>query len=580
MRKIAAACVVSLGLALGGCASSIKVAKLGEEKAPTGVPWNLAMTQYKVTVTRQVTSCANYLNGTATITAVASKKLDKDQQYFLHSDGVWATADITSTLAGDGTSLGLNAKSEDQTGAVITNTVGLLSAVATGAALAPAAGRFTCSDEVQKALDELKPASGDPLKQQVDAATRNVASATAKVTALTPLYANLKDKPSPEETALGKATQDLIEKQETLNVLQAKLTRHLKTVTTTQTFMWPPTSDVAATKTAFALDPQVAQSWVKWKDLPEGQTQAEISTTAFDVHLALYKEDDKGGWAVPTEKPATGDTQVGVPIRLARLGRLLACGKTACPATLAANWVAADGQTLLVEPDAPVLQFGQLYNVPMTGGTFRSSGAVIALDANGVPTSIQVSEKQAAAATATATARDAVTGLTAIPGKIAAARLAQTQGTTAQVNADSALAAAQESARYGSLTAGATAQSGYLSALNTLATAQANRATSGETATATAQTAYLNAVGALATARANAEAAGEVGQLAAQNAIAKQQVELASQTSALATSRAKASVAAAIDTMGANTSLVNAQTAAINAEVALAKAGVEMTKVQ
>lgn len=41
-----------------GCASSINVqrveSKPGPAGVPTGVPWNLAMTQYTVTITRQV----------------------------------------------------------------------------------------------------------------------------------------------------------------------------------------------------------------------------------------------------------------------------------------------------------------------------------------------------------------------------------------------------------------------------------------------------------------------------------------------------------------------------------------------
>lgn len=554
MKVFAAGLAGGLALALCGCASSIHVARLDPDAtpaaAPTGVPWNLAMTQYTVTITRQVTSCANKLNGTVTVSAVAGKKLDEEQQYVLHSSGVWATADITSTLAPDGTSLGLNAHSEDQTAAVIGNTVGLLAAIAPALA-AETAGHFTCSDAVANALAELKPAIGKTLKQQVDEATRAVASATYKVTQLTPLYqggGGGQNGPALDKKPLADAINDLITAQEALNRLQAQLTADLGTITATQSLAWPPKASVSQSAAPFRLDPAVAQSWVTWHGVPAGVTPA-IDTKAFDVWLGLYRSDGNGGWVLPTSPPRSGDVRVGVPVRLPRPGRLLACSGSRCTPALAADWQPGDAETLLVQPDAPVLQFGQLYNVPLTGGTFKSEGAVIALDANGVPTSIQVTEKQAAAAVATAAARDAANSIAALPGQIAGARLARTQVATSQISADNALVAAQ-----------------------------AAQPTAGGTAAANAQAAFLNANAALATARANADAAGPLGQLAAQTALIRQQAELAAQESALALNQANAALAPALSTLAAQTALIAAQAAQINAEVAKAKAQAELAR--
>jgi hypothetical protein len=559
MRIFAAGLAGGLALALGGCASSIHVARLDPDAtptaAPTGVPWNLAMTQYTVTITRQVTSCGNKLNGTVTVSAVAGKKLDEEQQYVLRSSGVWATADITSTLAPDGTSLGLNAHSEDQTAAVIGNTVGLLSAVATSAgSFAAGEAHFTCSDAVRKALAVLNPPGGTPLQDQVSAATRAVAAATYKVSQLTPLYqggggGGAGGGQAPDKKPLADAINDLITAQETLNDLQATLATKLNTITAIQVLAWPPRASVSQSPAPFRLDPAVAQSWVKWEGLPPGQANSSVGTAAFDVWLGLYRSDGNGGWVLPTSPPRSGDLRVGVPVRLPRPGRLLACSKSHCSASLAADWVPGDAETLLVQPDAPVLQFGQLYNVPLTGGTFKSEGAVIALDANGVPTSIQVTEKQAAAAVATAAARDAANAIAALPGQIAGARLARTQAATNQISAENALAAAQ-----------------------------AAQPTIAGTAAANAQAAFLNATTALATARANADAAGELGQLAAQTALARQQAELAAQQSALAVNQANAALAPALSTLAAQTALIAAQAAQINAEVAKAKAQAELAR--
>jgi hypothetical protein len=547
--KATLAAIFGLALSCCGCASSIQVSTLDPTTVPTGVPWNLAMTQYTVTITRQVTSCSNLLNGTVTVSAVAGKKLDEDQQYVLNSDGIWATSDITSTLASDGTSTGLNAQSQDQTATVISNTVGFLAALAVGP-LGERAAHFDCKQAVKDALAALKPTNGPSLKDKVDQDTKDVAAATAKVTQLTPLYQGGGGTgggggggAGADKTPLITAVNDLLTKQQTLNDDQAKLTANLNVLTTTQTVVWPATAKKVSTDAPFSLDQNVAQSWVDWSGLPLGQKTAPVGTAAFNVWLALYKSDGVGGWAIPSVPPKIGDVKVGVPVRLPHVGRLLACTSTKCDLTLSANWVADDKHTLLIQPDAPVLQFGQLYNVPITGGTFKSEGAVIALDANGVPTSIEVSEKQAAAVSATATLQSTATTLAALPGQIAAARLAATQAQTNQITANNALTAAQAAAP-----------------------------TAGGIAAANAQAAYLNATGALATAHANANAAGQLGQLAAQTAIANQQVALDTQQANLASAQANATVARAVDTLAANTSLINAQAAQINAQVAVAKA--------
>lgn len=546
MKSLSLAVVIVISCA--GCASSIHVQRLDPKstKVPTGVPWNLAMTQYTVTITRQVKSCAGFLNGTVSVSAVAGKRLDPDQQYVLSSNGVWATADITSSLAGDGTSTGLNAQSEDQTAKVISNTVGFLAAIATGTPAA-AAAQMSCADDVSKALDNLNAdATGVTLKKKVDKEMKDVAALTARVTQLTTLFQASQGKKA-DRAPLGEAMAALRKLQETMNEDQALLAASLKAIKDTQTVVWPPSAKAEENTTPFELDPGVAQSWIKWSGLAPGKDGKLMVPTvpadAFKVWLALYRTDGAGGWMLPTSDPMTGDVKVGVPVRLPRIGRLLACTEKACDPVLSRSWAADDKHTQLIEPDAPVLQFGQLYNVPLTGGTFKSEGAAISLDANGVPTSIQVTEKVAAAAAATGAAQSVATTVIDLPAKIAAAKLAKSQAALNQLKAD-----------------------------NDLAAAKAATPTAGETAAANAQTAYLNASSALSTATANAQAAGERGALAVQTALTQQQVALQQQQAALGGAKASAAIAPAIETLNSSTTLLNAKATNINAQLALTKA--------
>src|SRR5690242_11374000 len=119
-------CSVALRLMLvvpvAAC-SGIKVKHIKSgDTSLTGVPWNLAMTKYSLAITRQITKCDakdQNVEGTVDVTVTASKALDNEQRYLLDASGWWATSDIAATLATDGTSLGLNAHSEDATGTVI-----------------------------------------------------------------------------------------------------------------------------------------------------------------------------------------------------------------------------------------------------------------------------------------------------------------------------------------------------------------------------------------------------------------------------------------------------------------------------
>lgn len=518
---------LALGAALCGCASSIKVTKLDPNAAPPkGVPWNLPMTQYTLTITRQVQSCKETMNVKVSVAVAQGKALDPAMQYVLSSNGFWATSDITAGLGADGVSTGLNAQSTDQTAAVITGLVTTAAQIAAAAgALNTAKPYFECTDDVNKALLKLKPIQikGKPkvlsLSDIVDADNKAVTDATSRVTQL---VTAMQTDPS-EKHALSMAADDLTKKTAKLTTDQAELTTTLKVVQDVQTVVWPPRGDVFKSDHAFQMDEGAAQKWVNWfvdspaPGTPVSGQKPPLEVNKFDVSVALYRPDgDSGGWT-SASPPATPDIKVGVPVRVAGLGRLMVCTGTPCVEKLEPGRKLADNESLPVKPDARVLQAGQMYIVPMTGGTFKSELAVISLDTNGNPTSIEIAEKTAVAAAAVGQAASTTTQIAAIPGQVTAAKLARTQAETAQINAENSLTQAKATATTAAATATDTAQTAFASAQANLATAQANALSAGPAGQLALVTAQNNLAVAQAQAAGNAQAPDELNEIAATN---------------------------------------------------------------
>jgi hypothetical protein len=228
-------------LELYGCGSGIGISRPpAEADSMTGVPWNLSMTQFTVTLTREITGCTGVLKGKVSASIVAGKAPDPDQRYLLDSTGWWATSDITSSLSADGTSTGLNATSQDATAQVIASVVGIMvSAVEGGLALGDKvqganqnladeqnkkSPSFDCSPAVHAALQDMRPKGEDSLQKQITHATQVLSEATEKVTLLTAQYT----KDPSYKKPLAKAMGDQSDAQDKLNALQARLTRNQK----------------------------------------------------------------------------------------------------------------------------------------------------------------------------------------------------------------------------------------------------------------------------------------------------------------------------------------------------------------
>lgn len=523
-----------------GCSTGIKVTHLTGDSPVQGNPWNLAMTQFAVTITRHVVECGLDLNGTVEVIATPSAVLDEDQRYVLESNGWWGTSDITSNLAANGTSTGLNAQTADSTAKIISNVVGTIGQVAiagaVGAAAAPLDAKPICDEKLAKAVGALYPPKGSKvkgLKGRVEDVTAELAASTAKVTLLT--------QQTGLDKGLKKALVTALEEQSKLQASladeQQGLATALKQTTNTQTLRWPLRSTVFRSTAPFKLSESVLNGWINPALGPEGVEKAIAQARPqFEVHLALYKADLSAEKWVTPPTAASSPATAGVPVRLARQGRLLACVKSSCPNEFAVF----GGQTRdQIAFDQVVLQIGQVYTVPLTGGSFRSQTAVVAMDANGLPTSVQVSEKVAAGEALTGAFKEAATQYAELPTKISAAKLATTKAQTDQLNADGALAAAQANAGVAGETAPLVAQTALINAQNALAKAKADAGAT-QAAEVTAQTAMLNAQAALITAQANAATGTSIGALNAQTALINAEAAQVNATSALAKAKAAA----------------------------------------
>lgn len=367
--------------------------------------------------------------------------VDPDQRYSLMSNGWFATSDFTSSLSPSGISTALNAQSTDSTATVISNVVGTVAQIAVLAAAAgaapetpPTAAPELCQLHTRDAVNELylDPASGTKsLKARVDDDTAALAAATAKVTLLT-AEANI-DKSL--QSQLLAALQDQESSLKQLLDDQAKLTKDMNATTDTQVVTWPVEPSNFVRSKPLQIDMAVYLKWANGAmDSTEGRKQ-------FDVYLALYRMDPSDElWKKPNS-PATANVKVGVPVRLAATGRLLVCsGGTPCPSTFGPDQ-AADKK--VITNDFQILQLGTMYMVPVTGGMFESGSAALTLDANGLPSSIQISEKASAAAGLSGAAKDTATQLAALPASVRAAQLAKTQAEINQLTANASLATAE-----------------------------------------------------------------------------------------------------------------------------------------
>ena len=303
MKRVLSVLVLAATTLISACASGIVVTRLGaNEPTATGNPWNLGMTQFRITITRHIVECGKEIKGGVEILASPAMVLDEQQRYALVSNGWWATSDITSNLAPTGISTGLNASSTDATATALSSAIGAVAQVAiglaAGAAPDPTAVNVKppslCQPEVAKAVSELYPERSDPpkigLKQIVDRDVAALATATAKVTLLTSqsgVDSNLKKQ-------LAASMGEQAKLQERLNASQTLLASYLNLTTETQVVSWPKSAGEFRRDNAYNVDDVTLDKWItSFADRPSARGK-------FAIYLALYRQSSvDGSWSEP-----------------------------------------------------------------------------------------------------------------------------------------------------------------------------------------------------------------------------------------------------------------------------------------
>ncbi|NNB66993.1 hypothetical protein [Pseudomonas fluorescens] len=492
------------------------------------------MTRFTVTITRNITECGSTIRGKVETLASASTAPDADQRYLLTSNGWFATSDIKSTLSTQGFNTALNAETADATAAVIGNVIGTAAQIAIGFAAAGAEGPTIqrpsqiCSKPLLEAVEKLYPPKQPSLKKTVDTATALLAQKTADVALLTAQAASNKT-----DRALKASLITALQHQETarqdLQQKQSAYAGALKITTNIQTVIWPNRSSEFRTENPYSIEQNVLDTWI----VPSVDGPTAIQQ--LDVYLALYTQPIAGGWGKPMATPDL-DLKLGVPVRLPRAAKLVTCTGAPCREAFTPGQELASNETAT---DVAVLQVGPTYALPVSGGAFRSESAGITLDANGVPSVLQTTQKVAAASALTSAAKDGTTQLAGLPATLRGVELARTKADLDQVNAEVALRTAQQ-------TAGLQGQNGTL----------------------TAQTALINAQIANSAAHQSALIQGLQQQAGSINADAA----LLQAQAVLAIAQANSQVVDETSTLAAQTTLINVQTALLNATTAQVKA--------
>lgn len=343
--------------------------------------------------------------------------------------------------------------------------------------------------------------------------------------------------------------------------------------TDVDTVRWPQSSTSAQTDVPYTPTEALRDKWSS----PALNTNDFMNK--FSVWLAISDNTNSDVFVKPSLQPDI-NLKVGVPVRMARAGKLLACTGQKCdaPQTRAEGIATLDRQLAAMPADADanerdrvekaikklrdqpallakgyefnILQLGQFYIVPVTGGTLRSQQAVIKMDANGLPESIRVVEKVAAAAELSGAALDMSVGLAGLPAKLRAAQLEKTTSRLNQSKAEAALA----SAGLVNETTAVQAQLARANAQNDLATALARTDNQAETASLMSQAQLWNAKADLGAAQLrNGDTAATAGLAAHTNFLNAQD--------ALRVAMATHSLSDQTSLLGAQTTLTNAQAA-------------------
>lgn len=423
---------VTGAILLAGCSASIQIKRVnpGDPASAVGVPLPLMFTRYEVTASWQLVAC-KAPDGGATLVVQPTVELgapttapDAANLFVIDPASLsspFKTSQVHVEYAPSGAPLVLNAKIEDRSAAVIAGVAALGAGLVKYAVVpaapnvpAAAAGAPTCSkDAAQWVEDEL----AHRTKVKADTALLDDRVAALKV--LVELVAGL-------GTNVDEATKARLVQQQRLTG-EARLTledstkkhaRALDKVRHRQVLLWPRDGTQFNNKQEpLKLPPAVVDGW---RGLPAGakSSSAEwIESVGLSIHLDLRGRD---ALANPASAAAVR-TDLGIPLRLAVQGELLACSGSTCK----------DGSVPITRRSDRVLQLGPVFYLPCKSRVFSSVECSYAHDEAG-------NLKKAGSVNSNASAETAIGAINDVVKQATEARSARRTAETKRLEAETA----------------------------------------------------------------------------------------------------------------------------------------------
>lgn len=527
---------VVAGLAVmlcSGCGSGISIRRVSQSDPPqsrVGIPYQLPMTQFDITITRRLIACKykdpktqNKIDKPQfSIQASIKPTLvaDPDNLYVLRSKGLFNTSDIKASYSDYGVVTDLNTKVSNQTGSVVSNIISTAASIATlalGAGGAAGAKQtLICNSNTEKLfhnrngddIPKLKLAA-TKLTESVSDLSKNVNFLSTQIKILAPTNVeSLKRK-------LAKNVEKLAYVTDKLNDKKSKLEKMLSEISDVQVEKWPPNGSVRygieskgnntrnSNTSGPKEDDQKENNHIfdflkkvgALKNTNNNSTSplfnfTEISSDAYVklkpefYLLSLAEQNQTRNVGCPEKQPQIKNDKSlhrlplsGIPIRFPKNAMLLICvpkhpKSSTSKSAKKKNTLATKKAGLISSYRGPILQMGTMYWLPVTGGTFRSQNANVQINASGSPTTLETADSVSVAGAVSKATAGATKQLASLPSALRAAKLKRVQDQSALLTAQTDLAKAQATSGNDQLVATLSAEAALVQAEVTLSQAK------------------------------------------------------------------------------------------------------------
>lgn len=406
-------------LSLTGCThfNAVRIPK-AESPVPTnGAPYNLSFTQYEITVKRRLAACKDEVAGkekakliiAIEATPKASEQPDPLRDYVIDNDSlqsIWKTTETEIKWNDAGRLQSISASAEDKFGAVAVTVATAIAKTVVGAATIAAGPIDTtkrgetitesfgaCEPEIYTVVTNVKKLEAD-IKQataQLERETKRLETYQSVATIMG------KDLPPADKKRLSKLLLSVERRTRSIDALQEELETNLKTITYTDTIVWPPNGStfgeaVVRTKPVKAiqiLPPLTLDQIKKWGDVGDNETVLPQTSV-----LAKISPTSPIGITDPCTDECVEDKSKGLKYRPKAPGYLVICKWQDCD---------IDSDNAVGKDVGMISQLGRVYVIPLKSGVFSNKTLTATFDKVGQPTMIGVKSESSVAEGASAT---------------------------------------------------------------------------------------------------------------------------------------------------------------------------------